>query len=216
MLSFYNEFMEQLEAGNREGSLNLVLSKLKNNQIDIITLYTEILAPSLNNMEPCENDMTFIWREHIRSSIIRTIIENCYSYVIKERNEKYNFTTNKKVAVVCPPEEYHEIGARMVTDFFTLLGYNCTFVGSNTPYEEFIEALKIIKLDYIALSISNHFNLFAARKVIEKIKESNSDVKIVVGGNAFKNMKEYYKVLNADMYIETFEDIMKLVKEDKI
>jgi MerR family transcriptional regulator, light-induced transcriptional regulator len=216
MHKFYNELMEYLEAENREGSLNFVLSKLENNELDIVTLYTEILAPSLNNMKPAENDMTFIWREHVRSSIIRTIIENCYTYVIKERDEKYKLKTDKKVAVVCPSEEYHEIGARMVTDFFTLLGYDSTFVGSNTPKEEFVEALKIINLDYIALSISNHYNLVAARKAIEKIKESNSRVKIIVGGNAFKNTETGYRVLKADLYIETFEDIRKLAQEDKV
>jgi len=216
MNKFYNEFMEHLEAENREDSLNFVLSKLENDEIDIITLYTEILAPSLNNMKPAKNDMTFIWREHIRSSIIRTIIENCYTYVIKERDEKYKFEIDKKVAVVCPSEEYHEIGARMVTDFFTLLGYDSTFLGSNTPKEEFVQALKILNFDYIALSISNHYNLVAARKAIEKIKESHSMVKIIVGGNAFKNMEACYKELKADMYIKTFEDIKKLAQEDEV
>jgi MerR family transcriptional regulator, light-induced transcriptional regulator len=216
MHRFYSEFMEYLEAENREASLNFVLSKLENKEIDIVTLYTEILAPSLNNMKPGENHTTFIWREHVRSSIIRTIIENCYTYVIKERDEKYKLKIGKKVAVVCPSEEYHEIGARMVTDFFTLLGYDSTFVGSNTPKDEFVEALKVINLDYIALSISNHYNLVAARKAIEKIKESNSRVKIIVGGNALKDMETRYKSLKADMYIETFEDIMKLAQEDKV
>lgn len=216
MHRFYSEFMEYLEAENREGSLNFVLSKLENNELDIVTLYTEILGPSLNSMKPVENDTTFIWREHVRSSIIRTLIENCYIYVIKERDEKYKLKIGKKVAVVCPTEEYHEIGARMVTDFFALLGYNSTFVGSNTPKDEFVEALKVINLDYIALSISNHYNLVAARKAIEKIKESNSTVKIIVGGNALKNMETGYNALKADMYIETFEDIMKLAQEDKV
>jgi MerR family transcriptional regulator, light-induced transcriptional regulator len=216
MHRLYNEFIEHLKAENREGSLNFVLSKLENNEIDIITLYTEILAASLNNMKPAENNFAFIWREHVRSSIIRTIIENCYTYVIKERDEKYKLKIDKKIAVVCPSEEYHEIGARMVTDFFTLLGYNSIFVGSNTPKEEFVEALKIIDLDYIALSISNHYNLVAARKAIERIRESNSRVKIIVGGNAFKNTEFCYKVLKADMYIETFEDIMRLAQEDKV
>ena len=99
------------------------MSKLERKEIDIVSLYTEILGPALNSMEQEENDEAFIWREHVRSSIIRTIIENCYPYVIFEREEKYNnIKVDKKVAVVCPSEELHEIGARMIADFFTLLG----------------------------------------------------------------------------------------------
>jgi MerR family transcriptional regulator, light-induced transcriptional regulator len=141
MHKYYSEFMKIIESENREALLKLTLSKLQNNELDIVCLYTEILAPSLNNMIQGEKDKAFIWREHVRSSIIRTIIENCYPYVIKEREEKYKIRTNKKIAVVCPSEEYHEIGARMITDFFTLLGYDSIFVGSNTPKEEFLEAL---------------------------------------------------------------------------
>lgn len=169
MHHYYNEFMKTIETENRNALLNFILPKLKNNEIDIITLYTEILAPSLNSMVQNKTDKAFIWREHVRSSIIRTIIENCYPYVIKERDESYKLNINKKIAVVCPSEEYHEIGARMITDFFTLLGYNATFVGSNTPKEEFLEALQNIKLDYIAISVSNPYSLIAARKAIEKI-----------------------------------------------
>lgn len=216
MHKYYSEFMEVIKSENREASLTLALSKLNNNELDILSLYTEILAPALNNMLPEVNDKAFIWKEHIRSSIIRTIIENCYPNVIKERNEKYKMKTNKKVAVVCPSEEYHEMGARMITDFFTLLGYEAIFVGGNTPNEEFLEALKIIKLDYIAISVSNPYNLIAARKTIEKIREASPKTKILVGGNAFKHHKNSYKEVGADMYLDSFEDILKLSKEDRI
>jgi MerR family transcriptional regulator, light-induced transcriptional regulator len=216
MHRFYGEFMEVIQSENRESSLKLILSKLENNEIDIVTLYTEILTSALNSMVQDEKDRAFIWREHVRSSIIRTIIENCYSYVIKERDEKYKVKASKRVAVVCPSEELHEIGARMITDFFTLLGYDSIFVGSNTPREEFLEALKIIDLDYIAISVSNPYNLIAARKAIEKIREANPKVKILVGGNAFISRNNSYKEVGADMYLHSFEDIMKLSQEDRL
>jgi methanogenic corrinoid protein MtbC1 len=214
MHKYYKEFMSIIETENREALLKLTLSKLKNNEIDILTLYTEILGPSLNSMLPSEEDKAFIWREHVRSSIIRTILENCYPYVIKERDEKYGLKLKKKVAIVCPAEEYHEIGARMITDFFTLAGYDATFVGSNTPKDEFLEALKVVDIAYIALSLSNPYSLITARKTIEKIRQTDSKVKILVGGSAFKNKENTYKELGADMLLNSFEDIRKLAEED--
>jgi len=216
MHKYFDEFIKAFQLEDREASLNLTLSKLKNDELDITELYTEILAPALNSMVQNENDKASIWREHVRSSIIRTIIENCYPYVIKERNEKYKIKTDKKVAVVCPSEEYHEIGARMITDFFTLLGYDAVFVGSNTPKDEFLEALAVIKLDYIAISVSNPYNLIAARKAIEKISGANPKVKILVGGNAFNQHNNAYKEIGADMYLNKFEDILELSKEDRL
>lgn len=214
MHRFYKEFIEILETENREASLQFVLSKLERKEVDIVTLYTQLLAPSLNTMVHDKEDLTFIWREHIRSSIIRTIIENCYPYVIKERDERYKVKTDKRVAVVCPSEELHELGARMATDFFTLLGFDGIFVGSNTPKEEYLQAMKKIKLDYIAISVSGSYNLIAARNTIEKIREANLGVSILVGGNAFQGSDTTYKMIGADKLINTIEDIRKLTEED--
>jgi methanogenic corrinoid protein MtbC1 len=215
MKNLYEEFLQYIQKEDKEASLNFVLSKLSNGEVDIVTLYTQILSPALTSMVWEEKDDTFIWKEHIRSSIIRSIIENCYPYVIKERDEKYKLKNNKNIAVVCPAEEYHEIGARMIADFFTLAGYTSTFVGSNTPKEEFVKAIKHIKLDYLAISISNYFNLVTAKNTIEKIREADSKVTILVGGHAFKHNTNALKDMNADKYIETFQDILKLAKEEK-
>jgi len=180
-----------------------------------VTLYTKVLTPSLNEFKEDQGDGYYIWKEHVRSSIIRTIIENCYPYVIKERDSKYGIQTNKRVSIVCPAEEYHEIGARMITDFFTLAGYDSIFVGSNTPTKEFLNALEKIDLDYISISVSNYYNLVGTYRAVEEIKRTKNKVKIIVGGNAFKNNRVDYKELGADMQLNTFEDILDLAKEDR-
>ncbi|MGO1371023.1 MAG: cobalamin B12-binding domain-containing protein [Senegalia sp. (in: firmicutes)] len=214
MNDFYNNFLTYLEMENRERALNYVLEKIKNKEIDIVSLYTKILSPTLYEVDFWEDESYHVWKEHVRSSIIRTIIENCYPYVIKERDNKYNIKHNKRVAVICPKEEQHELGARMVTDFFILAGYDSIFVGANTPTSEFISALKKIELDYIAISVSNYYNLVDTHRAIQKIKSIDENIKILVGGNAFKNKKDSYKDMGADMYLNNFSDILSLGEED--
>lgn len=215
MQNLYDEFVKYLESEDKEAAFNLVLSRLQDGEIDILNLYTKVLAPSLNNMTFADSKLS-IWKEHIRSSIIRTIIENCYPYIIRERNEKYKIKTQKRVAVVCPSEEYHEIGARMIADFFTLLGYETIFVGSNTPKEEFLNAVKLIDLDYIAISVTNYYHLVTAQRTIEKIREIDSDIKIIVGGHAFNTNKQAWMEIGADINFEGFDDIKKLAEGDKL
>ncbi|WP_130805355.1 cobalamin B12-binding domain-containing protein [Senegalia massiliensis] len=214
MKNFYENFLKYLEIEHREKALNYILEKLNNNEIDIVDLYTKILSPSLNEVNYWEDKSYHIWKEHVRSSIIRTIIENCYPYVIKERDNKYKLHHKKRIAIVCPRDEQHELGARMITDFFILAGYDSIFVGGNTPTKEFLNALNKIELDYIAISVSNYYNLVEAYKAIQAIKNINNDIKILVGGNAFKNKKKTYKDIDADMYLESFNDILSLGKED--
>ena len=156
-----------------------------------------------------------IWKEHVRSSIIRTILENCYPYIIKFKQKSNNTSVKKTVSVLCPDGEYHEIGARMISDFFTLSGYESTYVGSSLPKEDFIEAINEIKPNIVAISITNYYNLVAAKKTIHSLKlKVNYPLIIVVGGTAFENNPTAYKEIGADKLLSNFEDIKKLKEEE--
>ena len=196
-------------------SVDLIMNELKSNSIDIVTLYTKILAPSLNTMI-CEEEEkeSFIWKEHIRSSIIRTIIENSFFYVMKEKNDKYKFEKKGKVLVICPEEEYHELGARMAADFFELAGYDSIFVGANTPKNDFINSIKILNVDYVTISVTNPYNVFSIKDTIKRIKAKNPGIKIIVGGHAFDSNPLLLQQVNADYHVKEFKDILALEKEE--
>ena len=105
----------------------------------------------------------------------------------------------------------------MVSDFFTLLGYEATFIGSNTPKEAFLSSIDLIKPNYIAISVTNYYNLIMAKKAIAEIRSSKfKDYKILVGGNAFQNDHEKAKSIGADKLIYSFKDIVKLALEVNI
>lgn len=210
MEKYLSAFNEIIETEDREQSLNYVLELIKNRHLSIIEIYETILSPSLNMMESTGDLHSDIWKEHVRTSIIRTIVENCYPYVVKERNEKFGVISKKTIAVICPADEHHELGARMITDYFTMLGYHATFVGGNTPKGVFLSGLKSRKMHYIAISISNPYNLISARNTIEKIREVDKDVKIIVGGNALSKLGKKADILNADYYLTTFHDIISI------
>ncbi|MGH4118041.1 cobalamin B12-binding domain-containing protein [Clostridium sp.] len=217
MDTIYNQFIKLLDLEDKENAVNLILSLLEEKKIGIVSLYTNILAPSLNNMKcDIKEGGVCIWKEHVRSSIIRTIIECSYPYVIKEKNENYKNTNYGKVIVICPAEEYHEIGARIISDFFTLCGYDTIFVGSNTPKNEFMKVIDCVNPKYLAISVTSSYSLVAAKDTIEKIRSSsNNKLIILAGGHAFKNNIEAVKRIGADVLIESFTDIKNLSKEDQ-
>lgn len=210
----YEEFLELLEAENKQKAVQYALDLLDSGKMDIKSLYTEILTPALNKMECRLSDRNIcIWKEHVRTAIVRTIVECCYPYVIKAR-DKMGPAQSKTVVVLCPPEEYHDLGARMVTDFFTLYGWNAVFVGSNTPYEDFYNAASLIRPDVIAISITNYYTLVAAKKIIGELKSLLGETtKIIVGGNAVRESTGNFETLGADFHVETAEDISKLTDE---
>lgn len=205
----YNKLFEALKDADKEASLNICIKALEKKEIGVVELYENILAPILNNIvDEYKEDEMLIWKEHVRSGIVRTIIENCFPYVIETRR-RLNNNIDKSVIVLCPKFEDHEIGARMVTDFFTIAGYNAIFIGGNTPEDTIIEAIEDIRPKYISIGISNYYNLIETKKTIEFIKrESPYSMKFLLGGYAFNNNN--YKDIGGDLILKTYGDISKL------
>ena len=211
----YEEFVEYLDKEDKENCIKFVTDKLEKKGLDIPTLYKEILEPSLNAFYcNAEEEKLCIWKEHIRTSIIRAIIEICYLYILKERKEKGIKILNQSILVGCPAEEYHDTGARMIADIFTLYGFDAIFVGANTPKGEIRDAINLLKPKYIGISVTISYNLVEAEKAISLIKQNTEfKGKIAVGGQAFQNNPDNYKKIGADFLIRNFNEIEKLAKE---
>ncbi len=212
MRELVQEFLEALDREDKERAVHLAIQMLEAEEIGIVQLYTDVLAPALNDWECKEGDADIcVWREHVRSSIIRTILEVAYPYMLKERDTLGTPRKDVSVVVLCPPDELHEIAPRMVADFFTLEGYDVTFVGANTPIDDFIAAVGHVRPRYVAISVTNYYHLIAVRKALERLSDHLPEgTEILVGGRAFEENPGKAKELGADRLLGTFEDIKAL------
>lgn len=216
MNNFYNNFLEVLRKEDKEEAFNYAMNLMK--EISVIELYENILAPSLNSVvdEFGDDFKELIWREHVRSGIVKTIVENSYSFVLKER-EKIGIKHDENIIVLCPKFEEHEIGARMVADFFTIVGYNTTHIGANTPEITLSLAVEHLTPKYISISVTNYYNLIEAKRAIDKLREKNNfKGKIILGGNAFSSDPEVYKRIGGDYLLYNFNEILQLSKEESL
>lgn len=199
----YQEFLELLNQ-ERKDECVIYIMELFNSGFSVKEVYEQYIIPSLAEYE-CNSDVEeiCIWKEHTRTSIIRTILESSYPYLIKQKKEKIN----KSIIVACPQLEYHEIGAIINTNFFILEGFDAKYIGANTPSEQIISAVKILKPDYLALSITNYYNIVATKKLIETLKEDNKEIKVIIGGQATKNPLTIAQ-LKYDYILQSYEDIV--------
>ncbi|MGP6139012.1 cobalamin B12-binding domain-containing protein [Jeotgalibaca sp. A127] len=212
MEKLYKEVLTALQAENKEQAVMISINALQAGEVTIPELYEMILAPALVSViDEYPKDEELIWREHVRSGIIRTIIESAYPFILDQRKKVRRRKGN--VVVMCPEFEDHELGAKMVADFFKLEGYEPTFIGARTPEKTIFKAIEIVKPDYITISVTNYYNLVSVKKMIENIKaQFGNDFIFIVGGNAFKSNPEAYKMVGADMLINSYDDIKNLDK----
>lgn len=206
-MDYKRAILEALKEEKKDLCINLSLESIEKNIYTIPDLYENVLKTGLYSIDDCSGD-DCIWKEHIKTSIVRTVIECLYPHVIKLK--KIAKPTNKKVVLACPEKEYHEIGLRMIDDFFNILGYETIFIGANTPKTQVLNAVIRTKPDYLAISVTDYYLLFEAQKMIQLIINVNKEIKVIVGGNAFKENTDSISSIGGDIFIESFEDLIKL------
>lgn len=213
--AFYEQFRVLLDAEDQEACVLFALGRLDAGALDIVELYEHVLAPAAREQNCSRRGRQLcIWEEHVRTSIIRTVLECCYPHLMKARRLRSGDSSRGPVVVVCPTEEYHELGARMAADLFTLCGFDVTFVGANTPQQEIIEAAALLHPAYVGVSVTNPYNLLAARRIIQHLREvrsrSGGSFQIIVGGSAFEHSPHLADELGADRLLRGYDDIHRL------
>ena len=213
MKELYKNVLLALQEENKETAVRLSIDALEEGKVNVAELYEMILVPALNHIiEEYTEEEELIWREHVRSGIVRTIIESAYPYILAEKNKIIK--DKGKVIVMCPANEEHELGARMVSDFFTLSGFDSTFVGARTPLNTVLKAIEVVKPKYICISVTNYYNLVSVKETISTIKDQNdSDIGFIVGGRAFAASPDAFNSIGADILTQNFDDVKNLDKE---
>jgi methanogenic corrinoid protein MtbC1 len=183
--------------------------------INPLNVYEKFILPFLSNYQCFYEEEFCVWEEHFISSTFNSIIGSVYPYLISYRKvllDKNEVTLkNKTILFACPSEEYHELGIKIVSDYFYMEGFNVYYLGANTPQEEIFRGAKILNVDFIALSVSNPYNILTLKRTIKYLKrninEMNLNMKIIVGGGAFKNNKTLVDEVDADFFVEDISNI---------
>ncbi|MHB1452330.1 MAG: cobalamin B12-binding domain-containing protein [Saccharofermentanales bacterium] len=207
MEKYFNEFNAALIRHDKPECVRIAMEMLDTPQPDVVALYETVLRPALSGIAANNKKQEIpVWDEHIRSAIVRSVIELCYPAVLKCAEP----STGLKAAVFCTEDETHEIGARMVFDYLTLLGFETVFIGASTPTDMILDAIGHLQPDLVAVSVTNYYHLVALSSLIGKIRaQTTQRTKIVAGGYAISTLRNP-ECFDADYLSHGFEDLKKI------
>lgn len=214
----YEAFVHLLDTEDKYGCVSFALSSLTTGRIDLPSLYEGVLAPAARELLCTRRNRPLcVWEEHVRTSILRTVLECCYPELVKARNALVAHRTKGSGIIVCPTEEYHELGARMAADLFTLQGFDVVFVGANTPQQDILDAVDITRPVFVGVSVTSSYNLIPARRVIQQLArlraDTRADCTIIAGGQAFLKDPTLATSLGADVLAQSYDDIRRFAEE---
>jgi len=206
-----NEFLSYIIDGDFESALKFTNKILKSYE-DIQDFYLKIIQPALYDVGNLwETGKISVAEEHLATSIVGRIIANIYIHFPKPKKKKL------KAIVTSSPNEFHDLGGRIVADFFEIDGWDVYYLGANVPEQELIKLVRKTKPKILALSVTMPFNVERAEKIINLIKKLETpSPKILVGGIAFNFMPDLYKKIGADLFATDAKSAVEIVRQFKI
>jgi len=199
MLSYdekLSTYLKALEAEDKKTAVKIYKEILSSAEYGIKEIYNDfIISPMKKWNCNFEEEDLCIWKEHIMSSILHTLVECTYPVISRLSS---NYGNGKKVIITCPTEELHDLGIRIISDLFELSGYNVIYAGNNTPLKTIIKAIEYENPDIVIISVTTKYNLIFAMKIIKAIVEKTPKQKIIIGGQGItgeeKILSEYTNV----------------------
>lgn len=189
-------FLDALLAGKRHVASRLILDAVENGT-SVKDIYLQVFQPTQHEVGRLwQTNELSVAQEHYCTAATQLIMSQLYPHIFS--TEKNGLT----LVATCISGDLHEIGVRMVSDFFEMEGWDTFYLGANTPTPALLGTLKERDADLIVISATMTFHLGAVKELIHSIRNDQSlqKVKIIVGGYPFNVAPDLWREIGADAF----------------
>jgi len=191
------QYLQHLLRGERHLASQLILDAVENQGVDIREIYLDVFQYTQYEIGRLwQMNQISVAQEHYCTAATQLIMSQLYIYIFS--TEKLN----KTMVATCVGGDLHELGVRMVADFFEMEGWDTYYLGANTPTFSVLRELRERGADLLAISVTMTFHIRAAEALINAVRadEKCRHVKIMVGGHPFNLEPTLWERIGADGY----------------
>lgn len=202
-------YLEYLLKGKRSEA-TILINELIQKEVSVKDIYQFIFQVSqyeVGRLWQC-NKIT-VAHEHYCTAATQQIMSGLYPRI---------FSTERKgkILVACSISgELHELGIRMVSDFFEMDGWDTYYLGANMPDKQLLDSLIEYEADVLALSVTLPTHISKVATFIKKVREHPGlvELKIMVGGYPFLTTPELWKHVAADAFAKNADQALTRANE---
>lgn len=194
LLATYEEYLDALRRGDRRLALNTARAAITNGA-DFRDLYIDVLQPAMYEVGRLwEINQFTVAQEHLATAITQSVMAQIYASV------QCKPPIGRTMVATCIGGELHELGIRMVADFFEIEGWDVFYLGSNMPTGDVISMIEQRRAHLLAISVTLGGHVLQVRELIESVRVSSMGkrVKIMVGGQPLNRAPEAWRAIGAD------------------
>ncbi|WP_435011644.1 cobalamin B12-binding domain-containing protein [Tundrisphaera lichenicola] len=181
---------------NRKAATDLIL-----NAVDAGIPVGEIY---LDVFQRCQREVGRLWQsrqigviqEHFATAVSQSLMARLTPMAVSEPGN------GRVVMAASVGGERHEVGLRVVADFFEMAGYEVHYFGADAPLLSVAEAMARRRPDLLLISVTMVTHLSGVGKLIAAVRarEECRGVTILVGGHPFDVVPDLWRRSGADGY----------------
>jgi methylmalonyl-CoA mutase cobalamin-binding domain/chain len=189
-------YMDALLRGDRQSASRIIMESAGQGTA-IKDIYLYVFQRSQREIGRLwQTNLISVAQEHYCTAATQMIMSQLYPYIFASEKK------GRRMVVTCVGGELHEIGARMVADFFEMDGWDTYFLGANTPIEGVLRAIVERDAEVLAISATMTFHIDKVSSLIAEVRRAGLDArtKILVGGYPFNISPNLWQSVGADAY----------------
>jgi len=199
-------YLDTLLKGDRHGATALVLDRVEGGMA-VGDVYLHVFQPVLREVGRLwQTGAISVAHEHFATAATQAVMAQLYPRI---------FTTERRgrsMVATCVSGELHEIGIRMVADFFEMAGWDTYYLGANTPARSIVRAIVERDAQVLAVSatITAHIGMVTDLIAAVRAELGERPVRVLVGGYPFNLVPDLWKTVGADASAASAADAVAL------
>ncbi len=182
--------------------------------LEAVAAGTSVKDIYLHVFQPAQHEVGRLWQvnkisvgqEHYCTAATQLVMSQLYPHI---------FASEKRAGTLvatCVSGDLHEIGVRMVADFFEMDGWNTFYLGANMPPQAVVDTVVQRGAQVLGISATISSHLGALRDLIQRTR-AHADcrhVKILVGGYPFLVDPDLWRKVGADGFAASAESATRV------
>jgi MerR family transcriptional regulator, light-induced transcriptional regulator len=207
--SLAQQYLRAVLDGRQADALRMVRDAVAKGS-SVRDVYTGVFQPTQREVGRLwlTNQIT-VAQEHYITAVTQVAMAQLYPEVFD------GTTYDRTVVAACVGNELHELGIRMVADFFQMDGWNTHYLGANTPSASIVEAVRESKADVLALSATMAFHLPELAETIALLRADDqaAHATVLVGGYPFIVAPGLWRDVGADGFAPDAASAIRVAAE---
>ena len=191
-------YLSALVAANQEDARVLIIGMLDMG-VPVRDLYRHIFQPALQETGRLwQVRKVSVAEEHYITDTTRLFIALLYNRMREESRKQAR--KGRRLVAASVSGEFHDIGIRMVADFFEMDGWDTLYTGANTPAPSVVAMIRDYHADAIAISATIPVHVSRVYELVQAIRADpdTTETCIIAGGYPFSLVPNLWKCIGAD------------------